>query len=91
MSLWDCVIDKKDIVNSVVGKTYQQIKEYIDSKEKNYSFNNYDNSNNCIVVDNYNFDCWTVFINEYNLYDKIIHSYKLFFNDDTCIKVEKRY
>ena len=90
MDLWNSVIGKKDILNNVINKTYEQIKSYIDNKEKSYSFNNYDNSS-INAVDNYNFNEWTVFINEYNIYNKIIHSYKLYFNDNICIKVEKRY
>lgn len=87
MELWNYVFDKKDILKNVIGKTYTDIKNYIDSKEKSYCFNNYDDTdykNNKSLF-------WSVCINEYNFYDKIIHSFKLVFMQDNCIRVEKRY
>ena len=87
MDLWNSVINKKDIINNVVGKTINEIKSFIESKEKNYSFNSWDDRD----YKNGDSKTWTVFINEYNLYDKIIHSFKLFFINDNCVKVEKRY
>ena len=87
MSLWNSVINKKNILKNVVGKTYNEIAGFIDSREKNYSFNNYDDTD----YKNKKSLFWSVFINEYNIYDKIIHSYKLQFIHDNCVKVEQRY
>jgi hypothetical protein len=87
MELWNHVFYKKDIENVCINKTFEEIKSIIDNKEKSYCFNNYDNTD----YSNGKTDKWTVFINEYNFYDKIIHSYKLYFNKEICIKVEKRY
>lgn len=86
MDLWNSVFYKQDIT-LLVGLFYDTIKRRIDNKEKSYSFNNYDDRE---YRQNKTKE-WTVFINEYNFYDKVIHSYKLYFTDQKCTKVEKRF